>query len=52
MSAQSPIPSSQDISSTAKVEGGPQKGSDSAQMQSQVGKAQVGFILFDADQVV
>ncbi|KAI5209138.1 hypothetical protein E4T39_01104 [Aureobasidium subglaciale] len=38
MSAQ--VPSSQDISAVAKEENGPVKGSESAQMQSQVGKAQ------------
>jgi len=39
MSAQ--IPSSNDISAVAKDENGPVKGSESAQMQSQVGKVQV-----------
>jgi hypothetical protein len=37
MAAQ-PTPASQVISETAKAEGGPEKGSMSAQMQSQVGK--------------
>lgn len=33
-----PTPASQAISETARQEGGPAKGSESAQMQSQVGK--------------
>lgn len=45
MSAQ--VPSSQDISATAKAEGGPQQGSTSAQMQSQVGKTQVSTSSID-----
>jgi len=36
--ATQPTPASQVISETARQEGGPAKGSDSAQMQSQVGK--------------
>lgn len=35
-----PAPSSQDISATAKAEGGPTKGSQSAHLQSQLGKEQ------------
>lgn len=35
------VPSSHDISAVAKDENGPVKGSQSAQMQSQVGKVQV-----------
>ncbi|KAK4507836.1 hypothetical protein PRZ48_001571 [Zasmidium cellare] len=38
--ASQPTPASQTISETAKVEGGPAKGSLSADMQSQVGKTQ------------
>ena len=36
--ATQPTPEGQVISDTAKAEGGPEKGSVSAQMQSQVGK--------------
>lgn len=44
------VPDSQTISNAAQNEGGPSKGSESAQMQSQVGKTQVGPCIHAPDQ--